>query len=146
MLGYALVYAIAEVREFSLHPPGSQWQVPAQWLHNRSAMLQTLIWGACLGPGFFTKNPYAGFWILPFLIALTPNLPTALFIGTAIGTAHGCARALGVLYNVKQINKGCSTYSLMGRGSRWRLVDGLLLWWMVGFAIAYLQWVITFSF
>lgn len=45
--------------------------------------------------GLITRNPYAGMWLLPFLLALSHPLLTTIFLGAAIGTIHGAARAGG---------------------------------------------------
>lgn len=101
-------------------------------------MVQTVIWGACLGPGVITRNLYAGMWLLPFLILLNNNLFTAIIIGMAIGVAHGSTRALGVLHNRKQMEKNCTHLLILGTQLHWKYIDGLVLLLAAGTLIAYI--------
>jgi hypothetical protein len=89
--------------------------------------VQTLIWGALLGPGLVTRNPYAGIWLLPLLLVLNQNLLTAVGAGIAIGIAHGGARALGVLHNRKCMQVAQAHLLILGEQWRWKYLDGLAL-------------------
>ena len=51
-------------------PPGSRWQVPQGLVRNASRRRKLVIWGGILGPGFLTRNPYAGFGMLVALAAV----------------------------------------------------------------------------
>ena len=70
-----------------------------------------------------TRNPYAGMWLLLWLVAVYQNLAVAALIGAV----HGGARALGVLYNVRLIGKGGSGTDIFKTQLYWRLADGVLL-------------------
>ncbi len=136
---YAASFGICEVLRIPLRPIGLQWQVPNQWLRGRPAAIQTLIWGICLGPGFITKNPYAGIWLLPFLLALTPSPFAALNLGVAIGVAHGCGRAIGILRNQKKLKTGTDcTPMMIFELWRWQFLDGFLLLVSAGGLSAYI--------
>ncbi len=128
---YALVFGMCEALGLPFRPFGLAWQVPAHWLKGRSARMQALIWGACLGPGLLTRNPYAGMWLLPLLLPLIHGRFAAMSVGIAIGVAHGGGRAFGVLRNRKHLNGSC-TDSIILTQWRWRLVDGLALLLVAG--------------
>lgn len=68
---------------------------------------RVLVWGAVLGPGFATRNPYAGFALLPLAVAaLRPAGAWAtLTLAAGIGLAHGGARALALLRDVGQARR-----------------------------------------
>lgn len=135
--GYALAFGIAETFGLPLPAPSLAWQVPAQWVKGRSPVVQAATWGALLGPGLVTRNPYAGMWLLPLLIALNHNLLTAMAIGMAVGIAHGGARALGVLSNRRRMATNCSHLMILGAQLRWRYIDGLALLLAAGALGAY---------
>jgi len=134
---YALVFGIAETFGLPLRAPSFAWQVPAQWIKERSPMAQTAMWGALLGPGLVTRNPYAGMWLLPLLTVLNHNLLTALVIGMIVGVAHGGARALGVLSNRRQMDMNYSHLMILGAQLRWKYRDGLALLLVAGALAAY---------
>jgi hypothetical protein len=121
---YALVLGLLEALAISFRPLSLNWQVPAQWLQSRSAFAQTLIWGTALGPGFVTRNPYAGIWLLPVMLTLNQHIFTNLGIGIVIGIAHGGARAIGVLLTRQNLDT-CGSGIL--KQWRWRVADGLML-------------------
>ncbi len=100
-------------------------------------MAQTVTWGALLGPGLLIRNPYAGMWLLPLLIALNHNLLTALVIGMIVGVAHGGARALGILSNRRQMDMNYSHLMILGAQLRWKYRDGLALLLVAGVLAAY---------
>lgn len=135
---YALVFGIAETFGLPLRAPSLAWQVPAQWIKGRSPMVQTATWGALLGTGLVTRNPYAGMWLLPLLIALNHDLHTAMAIGMAVGIAHGGARALGVLNNRRHMGTNCSHLMILGAQVRWKYRDGLALLLAAGALAAYI--------
>ena len=140
---YALVLGLLEALAIPFRPLSLNWQVPAQWLQGRSAFVQTLIWGAALGPGFVTRNPYAGIWLLPVLLTLNQHFFTNLGIGIVIGTAHGCTMAIGVLLTRQNLDT-CGSGILMQW--RWRVADGLILLFGAGsFTAAVLTILLTLS-
>ena len=83
-----------------------------------------------------------GFWILPLLVITGHSLIAVLLLGLAVGAAHGCGRAIGIVFNARQITEACSTYSIMGWTSRWQYIDGVFLLTVAGFAVAYLLWIL----
>lgn len=124
---YALGFGLFEVLGLPVRVPSLSWQVPATWVKGKSATTQTIIWGTLLGPGFVTRNPYAGIWLLPLLLGLNQNLLAAIGIGAAVGFTHGGARAFGIISNrtcVKDLN---AHLSVLGRQWYWKYVDGLTL-------------------
>lgn len=104
-----------------------------------TAAAQTLIWGSTLGPGPITRNPYAGMWLLLFLVALDQHILTAVLVGAA----HGLARAIGTLSNLKSQATTCSAIAAMGEQIRWRYRDGLALLLIAGILSAYLMWMVS---
>lgn len=134
---YAAVFGTCEVLGIPFRQLGLAWQVPNQWLHGRSSIMQTLIWGVCLGPGFITRNPYAGIWVLPLLLILTPNWMTAMMLGIAVGFAHGCGRAIGVLKNQCKLEETCSPMMIV-KQMRWKFLDGCALLIIAGGLTVYI--------
>jgi len=102
-------------------------------------LLQAFTWGTTLGPGLVTRNPYAGMWLLPLLLALNHGLLTAVVVGMAVGTVHGGARVLGVLSNRKQLDGDMEYIHLriLGAQLRWQYFDGLTLLLAAGALAAY---------
>jgi hypothetical protein len=97
-------YALAEIfRWRAPRPPGRSWQVPQSMLIEASIVRRVLVWGSLLGPGFATRNPYAGFWLLPLAVASMPGMRTGLAVGAAVGLAHGAARGAALLRDVKEL-------------------------------------------
>ena len=66
----AIYYGPPEVSgRRGLPPPGRGWQVPQTMLIDASPRRRLAVWGALLGPGLLTRNPFAGFGLLPFAVA-----------------------------------------------------------------------------
>lgn len=112
LTGFALAAAVAYggyygATEVSgrpgLPPPGRAWQVPQSMLIEASVRRRVLVWGAFLGPGFATRNPYAGFGLLPLAVAAMPGRGAGLAVGAAVGLAHGTARAAALLRDVREL-------------------------------------------
>ena len=95
---YSWATGMAELRGRAGNSLSSRWQVPAYWVRGRSEGVKTLIWGAVLGPGFLTRNPFAGFATAAGLAFLSGNAWGA----GIIGAAHVIFRALGILRNQRQ--------------------------------------------
>jgi hypothetical protein len=132
-LFYALWYGIVETWNLPFRPPSTTWQVPSQWVKNNSFFKRSLVWGITLGPGLMTRNPYAGMWLLIWLVALGQNI----FVGMLVGLVHGTARALGILQNLKQIKKTAHN-KILATQSQWRVLDGAVLLIIAGLLIGYL--------
>ena len=124
---YALGYGIVETVGLPIWRPSVPWQVPASWVAGRAPHVQALIWGATLGPGLLTRNPYAGMWLLPLLVAMRHSVLMALITGIAVGAAHGGARALGVLSNQRHLDARFAPMAAIGWQWRWQLIDGMAL-------------------
>lgn len=134
---YAIGFGICEVLNIPFHQLGLSWQVPRQWLYGLPKSIQTLIWGACLGPGIITRNPYAGMWMLPLLLALAPNRITAVELGIAIGFTHGCSRSIGVLKSRNRLDETCSPIIVI-KQMRWKFLDGCAMILTAGGLVMYL--------
>jgi hypothetical protein len=139
---YSCVYGAAE--SFGLRrpkAPGRKWQVPQDFMIGASGRRRALVWGFVLGPGFLTRNPYAGFGILPLLVASTGpatggpagRLAFGLTAGVMVGVAHGTGRALALLRDVSRPQD--DPFALLLRSLRWRAHDGLALLAVAGAAI-----------
>lgn len=136
---YAFGYGVIELFGIPFRTPDSRWQVPASWLAGRSPIAQTIIWGVSLGPGLVTRNPYAGIWLLLFLITLSQNLLVAILVGIA----HGAARAIGILHNRKYCGINDQVMLVMGAQIRWRFIDGLALILFAGILSGHVIWMMN---
>ena len=107
-------------------PPGSRWQVPQGFVRNTSRRRKLVIWGAILGPGFLTRNPYAGFGMLVALVALAGSAWLGLIVAVAIGACHGTGRALAMLRDARQAS-GLEYLNSVAKSLYWRHCDGFAL-------------------
>jgi hypothetical protein len=123
---YGLLYGLTEVSG-GRRPvaPGRAWQVPQDLMIGAGSRRRLLTWGLILGPGFLTRNPYAGFGILPLLVASAGSVRTGLALAAAVGTAHGAGRALALLRDAA--SPAGDPFTLLLSSLRWRRLDGLLL-------------------
>jgi hypothetical protein len=131
---YGCGYGTAEV--FGLRrpaPPGRRWQVPQDLLIGSSGARRLVVWGTILGPGFLTRNPYAGFGMLVLLTASAGSLPAAIVIAAIIGMAHGAGRAVALLRDSATVP--LEPFALLLRSLRWRALDGIALLVVAGAAI-----------
>jgi hypothetical protein len=102
---YGCYYGATELAgRGGLSPPGRLWQVPQTMLIDAPPRRRVLVWGALLGPGFATRNPFAGFGLLPLAVAAMPGIGPAVALGAAIGLSHGAARASALLHDVRDVN------------------------------------------
>ncbi len=153
VVAYAAWYGAAELSgRPGPAPPGRRWQVPQEFMIGASPRRRALVWGAILGPGFLTRNPYAGFAVLPAAIPAMPGPVAGLWLAAAIGLAHGSARAGALLRDVRGL-RACGRegppgapglagdpaahLGLLLRVVRWRRLDGLVLLAMAGAALAW---------
>lgn len=145
--GYGGYYGSTEAAgRAGMRPPGRQWQVPQTMLIGVSPRRRVLVWGAILGPGFLTRNPYAGFGMLPLavLAASSLGIPAGLAVGAGIGLAHGTARALVLLRDARTARDTPSRgavddqMELLVKTVFWRTLDGYLLLVVAGAAVVML--------
>jgi hypothetical protein len=85
-----------------------------------------MVWGSLLGPGFATRNPYAGFWLLPLAVAAVGSVGYGVLLAAAIGTAHSTGRAFGLLRDAQHADVNSYLRSAL-RSMYWRTVDGFVL-------------------
>jgi hypothetical protein len=130
-VAYAILYGVAETLRLPLRPPSLRWQVPSTWVRERTSRARIVIWGAILGPGVVTRNPYAGMWLVPLALALVGDVRAGLACGLVAGAAHGAARAYGLRSNIRS-DRGRTDFALVADQLRWRLVDGLALLFAAG--------------
>jgi hypothetical protein len=107
-------------------PPGSRWQVPQGFVRNASRRRKLVIWGGILGPGFLTRNPYAGFGMLVALAAVAGSPWLGLIVAGTIGACHGTGRALAMQRDARQAS-GLEYLSSVAKSLYWRHCDGLAL-------------------
>jgi hypothetical protein len=125
--GYGALYGVLEVSGRTRPaPPGSRWQVPSEWVRGVSRWRRSLVWGSLLGPGFATRNPYAGFWVLPLAVAAVGSIGYGVLLAAAVGAAHSTGRALGLLRDVRGIDVNDYLQSAL-RSMYWRVADGFTL-------------------
>jgi hypothetical protein len=140
--GYAACYGLIEVTDrlggrLRLPPPGTRWQVPQEMVTGVSRWRRILVWGAILGPGFMTRNPYAGFGLLPMAVATAGGVRAAALLGAATGLAHAVGRALALLRDARPRPAAApDPMRLVLTSMRWRTVDGLILLVIAGTATA----------
>ena len=102
---YGGYYGVVEISgRRGLSPPGRRWQVPQTMLIEAVPRRRIVVWGALLGPGFATHNPFAGFGLLPLVLAAMPGIGRGLALGAAIGLAHGAARAMALVRDVSEFS------------------------------------------
>lgn len=119
------MYGVAESTYTPVHAIELRWQVPSNWVRRRSELQRMAIWGAALGPGLVTRNPYAGMACLPLLVVLQPTVTASVLLAMSVGTVHAAARAVAVARMAR-----CHAQSpipLMGAQIGWRQADGLIL-------------------
>jgi hypothetical protein len=107
-IGYAGYYGLTQATGLrGLPPPGRGWQVPQTMMIGASPRRRILVWGAILGPGFLTRNPYAGFGLLPLVVAAMTAAGGTVTLAAAavIGVAHGSARAMALLRDVGDLRQ-----------------------------------------
>jgi hypothetical protein len=139
LASYGLGYGVIESAGVSWPPaPGRRWQVPQDLLIGASPGRRMLIWGALLGPGFATRNPYAGFAALPVAVAAAAriaggSLGAAVALAALTGAAHAAGRALALVRDTARPDGDPMTMLL--RSVRWRVADGYVLLSLAGAAL-----------
>jgi hypothetical protein len=127
MAGYGVFYGVLEAGGMARPaPPGSRWQVPSEWVRGVSRRRRFVVWGSLLGPGFATRNPYAGFWLLPLAVAAVGTVGYGVLLAAAVGAAHSTGRALGLLHDVQDADGNSYLQSAL-RSMYWRKADGFAL-------------------
>ncbi len=127
MAGYGVFYGVLEADGMARPaPPGSRWQVPSEWVRGVSRRRRLVVWGSLLGPGFATRNPYAGFWLLPLAAAAVGNIGYGVLLAAAIGAAHSTGRAVGLLRDGQDADVNSYLQSAL-RSMYWRTADGFAL-------------------
>ena len=133
-VGYGIYYGLIEtLGRTGLPPPGRSWQVPARWVDNVPRWRRILIWGSLLGPGFATRNPYAGFGLLLLIVCSVGSVRLGVALAATLGLLHSLARAAALLRDVHQ-PPGTDYLDLLARSMRWRALDGLALLTIAGAA------------
>ena len=116
-VAYGGYYGATEVSgRRGLPPPGRAWQVPQTMLIDAPPRRRVLVWGALLGPGLATRNPYAGFGLLPLAVASMPGTGAGLAAGAMVGLAHGTARAVALIRDVRDLRPGPASPALAAAG------------------------------
>lgn len=124
---YALYYGMIEAADKrGLSPPGTRWQVPQTFVVSRSWWRKMLIWGALLGPGFATRNPYAGFGLLLLAVAVPHNMTAGVLIAAGVGALHGTARGLALIRDARR-SADADYMQVVLRSMHWRMFDGFML-------------------
>jgi hypothetical protein len=102
-----------------------------------SGRRRVLVWGAILGPGFATRNPYAGFAVLPLAVAAAGSIPAGVALAAAVGVAHGTGRALALLRDTRDFRNGAAAdhLALVLKSMHWRTFDGFALLLVSGIAV-----------
>jgi hypothetical protein len=131
---YAAFYGLLEASGSGWPaPPGRKWQVPSAWIRSVPARRRTLIWGSVLGPGFATRNPYAGFGLLPLVVAAVGNIRVGVALAASIGIAHGAGRAFALTRAVR--SDTADDLLSVRKLTYWRIFDGNALLMIGGVAV-----------
>jgi hypothetical protein len=126
VIGYGFGYGICESLGLPWPPaPGRGWQVPQELMIAAAPRRRVLVWGAILGPGFLTRNLYAGFAALVLLVAASGSVKAGVLLAVLIGIGHGSGRALALLAAVARPLQ--DPMLILMRSLRWRVLDGLML-------------------
>lgn len=134
-IAYGTYYGLLEVAgRPGLRPPSTRWQVPAKWVDHVPKWRRILVWGSLLGPGFATRNPYAGFGLLPLAVASMGDVRAGVAFAAVVGVLHSTGRALALLRDARGIASSDYLQSVM-RSIRWRTFDGLALLAVTGGAV-----------
>lgn len=139
---YGACYGLAETAgrpgPGRLRPPGRAWQVPSAWVDNAPRWRKALVWGALLGPGFATRNPYAGFALLPLVAASAGSVRAGAALAAAIGLGHAAGRAGALLRDLRRAASAdyADYLDTVVRSMRWRAVDGAALLAVCGIAVS----------
>lgn len=134
MAVYGTFYGLAEITGRPRPAaPGTRWQVPSAWVRNTPKWRRTLVWGSVLGPGFATRNPYAGFALLPLAVAAVGEVWSGVMLAAAIGIAHSTGRALALLRDVRHAHTADYLQSVL-KSVYWRMFDGFALLVVSGIA------------
>jgi hypothetical protein len=131
---YGAVEATAKLRR-RLSPPGSNWQVPSRWVIKVSRPRRVIVWGSILGPGFFTRNAYAGFALLLLILASVGSVPAGVALGAAIGLTHGTGRAIALVRDARHAATADYLQTTL-KMMQWRMIDGLVLLLITGIGIS----------
>ena len=138
--------------------PGSNWQVPQHMLVGAGPRRRMLVWGLYLGPGFLTRNPYAGFGMTVVLVGCAARPLAGLLVAAGAGATHGSGRALALLRDARLRDarlrdarlrdarlrdarlrdapvRAAEPFELLLTSVRWRTLDGLALLVVAGAAI-----------
>jgi hypothetical protein len=134
---YALFYGVHETRGRAVPaPPGSKWQVPSGWVRSVSKWRRIAVWGSMLGPGFATRNPYAGFGLLPLAVAAAGSIRYGIVLAAAIGLAHAVGRSSALVRDAHGQSATADYFKSILKAMRWRMVDGYALFLIGGIAIS----------
>jgi hypothetical protein len=136
IVGYGAFYGLAEATGRSgIAPPGSRWQVPQTMVAGVSRPRRILTWGSILGPGFATRNPYAGFALLPLGVTAAGSIPAGIALAASVGVVHGTGRALALLRDARDA-AAADYLRMVGKSMYWRTFDGFALLAISGAALA----------
>ena len=129
---YAAYYGLIETTgRPGLPPPGRSWQVPARWVDRAPRWRRILVWGSLLGPGFATRNPYAGFGLLPLAVLAAGGPRAGVALAASLGLLHAAGRVAALLRDARRAADGGHLLAVM-RSIRWRTWDGLALLLVAG--------------
>lgn len=133
---YGGYYGLVEVLGGrGLRAPGRRWQVPSHWVGQVSRWRRVAVWGTLLGPGFATRNPYAGFGLLPVVVAAAGSLRSGIVLAALLGLLHGLFRALALLRDTRNIASFDYMNSIK-KSMYWRTADGMALLGASGLALS----------
>jgi len=127
LIAYCAYFGSAEVAGLlRIQPPGSRWQVPKSFVYGKSANLRLFVWGSILGPGFFTRNPFASFAALPLGVAIFGDVASGVLVAAAVGVAHSSGRAVALIRETHKCDQVDYLRTVLA-SMYWRRFDGVAL-------------------
>ena len=134
--GYAAYFGLIETTgRPGLPPPGRSWQVPARWVDRAPRWRRILVWGSLLGPGVATRNPYAGFGLLPLAVLAAGGPRPGVMLAASLGLLHAAGRVGALVRDARRAADAGPLLAVL-RLMRWRTCDGLALLMVAGAAVA----------
>jgi hypothetical protein len=135
VIAYGAYYGLVEsAGRTGLPPPGRRWQVPSRWVDKAPRWRRILVWGSLLGPGFATRNPYAGFGMLLLVVGSIGSLRLGIAVAALLGLLHAAGRAAALLRDTHR-TADADYLRVVMKSIRWRTADGLALLASAGVAL-----------
>lgn len=114
-IGFFIIVAAYFFKEIGLLPlPTLQrkWQIPSAWV-NASPVKSMGIWGAILGAGIFTYNPYAIFFLKYMYAGIFHSVAAGLLAGLLFGSSRALTSIVLAYISSKQRENTASVVTVI---------------------------------